>query len=143
MKRESILKVLFVVVTVLALPMILWAQSARTNTGPKYDPANETKIKGVVEDLKVVPGSFEGIHLMLRSGGEAVLVHVAPERYLKEMETEFAKGDQIEVVGCKIKAEDGSDEFLARQITKNGNELMLRDKKGVPVWAMWDPTKKQ
>lgn len=143
MRIQPSLKALFVGVTVLLLTATaLWAQKANGGFGPKYSTTNEITIKGTVEEIKVVPGAMEGIHLVLKNGTDTTLVHVAPERFLKEMDSEFAKGDQLEVVGCKIKAEDGTDEFLSRQITKNGNELMLRDKKGTPIWAIWDPGKK-
>jgi hypothetical protein len=143
MRIQPSLKALFAGVTVLLVTStVLWAQKPAGARGPKYDIANEIKIKGTVEEIKVVPGPMEGIHLVLKNGTETNLVHVAPEKFLKEMDSEFVKGDQLEVVGCKIKAEDGSDEVLSRQITKNGNELMLRDKKGTPIWALWDPGKK-
>jgi hypothetical protein len=143
MKIQQNLKVLFAAVTVLfATATMLWGQKPAGAHGPKYNVAEEIKIKGTVDEIKVVPGAMEGIHLVLKDGTETTLVHVAPEKFLKEMDSEFVKGDQLEVVGCKIKAEDGSDEFLSRQITKKGNELMLRDKKGAPIWASWNPGKK-
>jgi len=143
MNSRTILKALFVgaIVLLVAAPT-LWAQKQGGSLGPKYNPANEIKIKGTVDEIRLVPGTMEGVHLVLKDGTETTLVHVAPERFLKEMDTEFAKGDQLEVVGCKIKAEDGSDELLSRQIVKNGNELMLRDKKGTSIWALWNPGKK-
>jgi hypothetical protein len=143
MKSQPSLKVLFVgVIVLLVTATMLWAQKPGGSPGPKYNAANETTIKGTVEEIKIVPGAMEGVHLMLKSGTETTFVHVAPEPFLKEMETEFAKGDQLEIVGCKIKAEDGSDELLSRQITKNGSELVVRDKKGTPIWALWNPGKK-
>ena len=42
--------VLILIVLALAIPAA-WAQKV-TNTGPKYDQANEVKIKGVVEDIR-------------------------------------------------------------------------------------------
>jgi hypothetical protein len=129
------------VIVLLVTATMLWGQKS-ASLGPKYNAANETTIKGTVEDIRVVPGSMEGIHLTLKTDTETILVHVAPEKFLKEMETEFAKGDQVEVLGCKIKAEDGTDELLARQIVKSGNQLLLRDKKGTPIWALWSPGKK-
>jgi hypothetical protein len=142
MKPQLNLRVLFVIATVLLLTTVLWGQKPNGGLGPKYNVANEIAIKGTVEEVKVVPGPMEGIHLVLKTESETVLVHVAPERFLKEMDSEFAKGDDLSVVGCKIKAEDGADEILSRVITKKGNELMLRDKKGTPIWALWDPGKK-
>jgi hypothetical protein len=143
MKRQQSLRALCVGVIVLFVTAtMLWGQKVNGNLGSKYNVANEVSIKGTVEEVKVVPGATEGIHLILKSGTDTTLVHVAPEKFLKEMDSEFTKGDQLEIVGCKIKAEDGSEELLSRQITKSGNELMLRDKKGTPIWAMWDPSKK-
>lgn len=143
MRIQPNLRALFAGVTVLlATTTVLWGQKPAGAHGPKYNAANEITIKGTVEEIRIVPGMMEGVHLVMKTGTETTLVHVAPEKFLKEMETEYAKGDQLEVVGCKIKAEDGGDEVLSRQITKSGNDLMLRDKKGTPIWAIWDPGKK-
>lgn len=37
------------------------------DTGPKYDIANEVKIKGVVEEVREVPGAYEGIYLVVKT----------------------------------------------------------------------------
>jgi hypothetical protein len=79
----------------------------------------------------------------LKSENETILVHVAPGKFLSEMETSFNKGDVLQVVGCKIKDPGGNDELLAREITKsNDNQLVLRDKKGTPIWVLWNPGSK-
>lgn len=136
------LRALFVIAIILAATTFLWGQTQNGSTARKYDPKNEMTVKGTVEDIKVVPGAMEGIHLVLKSEEQTILVHIAPEKFLKEMETEFSKGDQLEVIGCKIKDEEGNDELLARQVTKSGDQLLLRDKRGTPIWALWDPGKK-
>lgn len=143
MKRSSILKVLSVTATVLILSAtVLWAQkNGSQSIGRKYDLTTETKLKGTVDEVKTIPGPAEGIHLMVNSGTETYFVHVAPESFLKDMEFAVNKGDSVEVVGSKIKV-DGQDEVLAREITDNNNQLTLLDKKGTPVWAIWDPGKK-
>lgn len=141
MKSVSGLRALFAVGIILATSATLLAQKPGGNTAPKYDPANEVTIKGTVDDIKIVPGALEGVHVMLKSPTETILVHIAPEKFLKEMDTSFNKGDVIEVVGCKIKDSDGNDELLARQITKGTDELQVRDKKGRPIWTIWDPGK--
>jgi DNA/RNA endonuclease YhcR with UshA esterase domain len=143
MKRSSILRVLFVTATVLILSAtVLWAQKNGSQTiGQKYDLTTETKLKGTVDEVKTIPGPAEGIHLIVKSGTETYFVHVAPDNFLKDMEFTVNKGDSVEVVGSKIKV-DGQDEVLAREITDNNNQLTLRDKKGTPVWAIWDPGKK-
>ncbi|HEU5401128.1 MAG TPA: hypothetical protein VFU86_07215 [Terriglobales bacterium] len=142
MKSVSNLKVLFVAAIILAASAALWAQKPSGNTAPKYDSKNEVTFKGTVDDIRTVPGPLEGIHLVLKSENETILIHVAPEKFLKEMETSFNKGDVLEVVGCKVKDADGNDELLARQITKANNELVLRDKKGTPIWILWNPGSK-
>lgn len=136
------LRVPFAIAIILAATTFLWGQAQNASTARKYDPKNEMTVKGTVEDIKVVPGAMEGIHLVLKSEEQSILVHIAPEKFLKEMETEFSKGDQLEVIGCKIKDEEGNDELLARQVTKSGDQLLLRDKRGTPIWALWDPGKK-
>lgn len=143
MKRSHNLKALFVIATILILSATaLWAQKTGSQTvGQKYDLTTETKLKGLVEEVKVIPGPAEGIHLNVKNGTETIFIHVAPEAFLKDMDVSFNKGDEVEIVGSKIKV-DNQDEVLAREITKNSNSLTLRDKKGIPIWSMWDPGKK-
>jgi hypothetical protein len=124
-------------VLALTIPAAI-AQSA-SKTGPKYDSASEAKIKGVVEDIRE-PGGLEPTLLLVKTESKTVLVYVAPAAFLKEIETSFSKGDQVEVVGCK--SLNGSDEeILAREITDGSNTFTLRDDKGVPIWAGWKPAK--
>jgi len=117
-----------------------WAQTA-SKTGPKYDVKNEVKIKGVVEEIREIPGQFEGTLLVVKTDSKTVMVRVAPAAFLKEIDTSFNKGDQVEVVGCK--APDATEEeVLAREITVGQNTTTLRDDKGVPIWAGWKPSAK-
>jgi len=125
---------------VLTLAMPAMAAQKAANTGPKYDVANEVKIKGVVQEVREVPGEFEGIHLLVKTDTGTVLVHVAPSDFLKEVDTAFKVGDEVQVVGAK--APDAPDEVLAREITVGANTTTLRDNKGIPVWAGWNPAKR-
>ena len=124
----------------LILTAPLAASTKPANTGPKYDVTKEVKIKGVVQDIRQVPGEFEGTHLVVKTDAGDVLVHVAPADFLKEIDTEFKKGDTVEVVGCKA-PDTTENEILAREITVGTNTTTLRDDKGVPVWAGWKPVK--
>lgn len=120
----------------------LAASTKSADTGPKYDATKEVKIKGVVEDIREVPGEWEGTHLVVKTDTGDVLVHIAPAAFLKEMDTEFKKGDEVQVVGCKAPdASGGEPEILAREITVGTNTTTLRDDKGIPVWAGWKPVK--
>lgn len=143
MKRSHNSRALFAIAIILILSAtVLSAQKTGSQTvGQKYDLTTEVKLKGIVEEVKTIPGPAEGIHLMLKTGTDTVLIHVAPESFLKDMDVAFEKGDQLEITGSKIKV-DGQDEVLAREIIKSGNQLTLRDKKGTPIWSVWDPGKK-
>ncbi len=110
------------------------------NTGPKYDIANEVKVKGVVDEVRQVPGDYEGTLLVVKTDTGQVLVHVAPADFLKEMDTSFKKGDEVQITGAK--APNATEtEILAREITVGTNTTTLRDDKGIPVWAGWKPAK--
>jgi hypothetical protein len=140
MKCRFSSRFLLIVFAVGLLLPATWAQTA-SKTGPKYDVKNEVKIKGVVEEVRQVPGQFAGTQLVVKTDNKTVLVQVAPADFLKEIETSFNKGDQVEVVGCK--APDATEEeILAREITVGQNTTTLRDDKGVPVWAGWKPSSK-
>jgi hypothetical protein len=127
-------------IAVLALASSLgWAQTA-SKTGPKYDLSNEVKVKGVIEDIRDVPGTMQGTQLSVKTDTKTVQVYVGPGDFLKEIEVSFNKGDQIDVMGCK--APNAADEIiLAREITVGSNTFTLRDDKGVPVWSGWKPAK--
>jgi hypothetical protein len=132
-------KVLFLAAVVALISSAALGQRA-SKTGPKYDTANEVKIKGVIEEVREVPGEFEGVHLVVKTETKTVLVHVAPGEFLKEIDISFNKADQVEVVGAKA-SDAPEEEILAREITDGSNTTTLRDNKGIPIWAGWKPSK--
>jgi len=106
----------------------------------KYDMASEVKIKGTVQEIRDVPGQFDGTNLVVKTDTGTVNVYVGPTAFLKEIDSSFKQGDPIEVMGAK--APNGSDYvILAREITSGTNGFTLRDDKGVPVWTGWKPAK--
>ncbi len=105
-------------------------------TGPKYDAASEVKIKGAIEEIRDVAGDFQGTNLVVKTDTSTVLVYVGPTAFLKEIDTSFNKGDQVEIIGAKV-TENGQEELLAREVTVGTNTFTLRDDKGIPVWAGW------
>ncbi len=132
-------KTLFIAALVTCISSATWGQHA-AKTGPKYDSANEVKIKGVILEVREVPGESEGTQLVVKTDTKTVLVRVAPADFLKEIDTTFNKGDEVVVVGAK--APDSPDEaILAREITDGSNTATLRDDKGIPIWAGWKPSK--
>ncbi len=139
MKRRMVLQVLLIA-TVLALVTSAVAAQKIKDTGPKYDIANEVKLKGVIEEVRDVPGDYEGTVLVVKTDTNTVLVHAAPAAFLKEIESTFNKGDQVQITGAR--APNAPEEILAREITAGTNTVTLRDEKGIPVWAGWNPVGK-
>jgi hypothetical protein len=112
------------------------AQDAQTDHGaPKYDQKTETKTKGVVDDIKVLPlGSRKDfVELVIKDGKDEFPVYVCPKPFQDEMGITFSKGDEIAVTGSKVKQET-ADVILAREVVKGTDTLMFRDNKGNAVW---------
>jgi hypothetical protein len=124
--RKHLLKV--AAIALLVLPA--FAQSP-----PKYDPATETKVKGTVEEMKLVSatGGAPTAYLAIKMGEEKVQVYLCPKSFLDEMGVSFSPGDEVEVTGSKVK-QDGADLILAREVVKGGDTLTLRFPDGKPAW---------
>jgi hypothetical protein len=104
---------------------------------PAYDTHTETKVKGVVDEVNVLPlgPKKDFIELIIKSGNDKVHIHVCPKTFQDEMGVTFSKGEEIAVTGSKVKLESG-DAILARELTRGTDTLVLRDDKGVPVWNL-------
>lgn len=101
-----------------------------------YDPSTETTVKGTVEEVKQVSGKhgWNGTHLMLKTEAGQLDVHVGPSSYVAGQGFTFAKGDQVEVLGSKVKM-GGSEALIARQIKRGDKTLVLRNAQGIPEWS--------
>ena|SRR6266851_3192463 len=104
-------------------------------TLPKYDLLTESKTKGVVEEVKLVPWGTkrEVSELILKIGDDKVRISVCPKPFQEEMGISFSKGDEIAITGSKVKQE-GAEVILAREMIRGTDTLMFRDNKGNPVW---------
>jgi hypothetical protein len=45
----------------------------------------------------------------------------------------FSKGDELEVTGSKVKFE-GVDTIFAREVKRDSDTFVFRDKDGNPIW---------
>jgi triacylglycerol esterase/lipase EstA (alpha/beta hydrolase family) len=115
--------------------IVLVATSALAQAPPKYDATAETKLKGVVEELKFVPpaGGKPVAYLVVKSGADSVSVFLGPKSFLESMGASFKAGEAVEVTGSKVK-QDGADVILAREVAKGDDNLTLRFKDGKPAW---------
>lgn len=109
---------------------------AADNAVPKYDKAAEVHLKGVVQDVRDYQcpiSATMGSHITLKTDTEVIELHLAATKYTKSYEIVFNKGDQIEVVGSRVKFQ-GADTILAREITRGTDTFTFRDGDGKPVW---------
>jgi DNA/RNA endonuclease YhcR with UshA esterase domain len=105
--------------------------------GRNYDPASEVTMAGTIDDVRNVTApanGLGGLHLTVRGDAGVLDVHLGPASFVKAKHFEFAKGDAITVTGSKVKI-GGQDVVIAREVTKGGQVLTLRDAKGFPLWS--------
>jgi hypothetical protein len=136
MKQHRICHMALALVVVLGSGMV-YAQTPRGPKGaPMYNPATETTVKGTIEAVNQMTGrqGWGGTHLQLKAESETLDVHVGPSWFLSQNKITFAKGDQIEVTGSKVKFANG-EALLAREITNGDRKLTLRNESGFPVWS--------
>lgn len=135
--RSTLLTLIFCALVVLAAP----AQNQKKGTDepalPRYDPAQEVKVKGEVLDVKEyncpVSGGM-GAHLVLQTAEGPLEVHLALTSFLTDYGIVIAKGDKLEIVGTKITFHD-MPAMLVRKILKNQVEYAFRDAQGKPLWV--------
>ena len=105
--------------------------------GPRYDPDTVTTLRGTVDAATVVPargGRAGGMHLALKTDGQAMDVHLGPTWFLQREGIELAKGDAVEVTGSVVDFE-GTTFLIARELKKGQKVLKLRDEQGIPAWS--------
>ena len=111
------------------------AQPRQKTRMPMYDVSKEATIAGTIDDVQQMQhGRMTGIHFLVKTEKETVDVHLGPSYFIENQGFHFAKGDQVEVLGSRVKM-GGSEAFIAREVTKDGKTLTLRDSTGRPKWA--------
>ena len=114
-------------------PMHCWMRSGM----PRYDTATEATYMGSVVEVRrdYRPGmAGTGTHLLVKTDDHMLDVHLGPTDFLAAQQMSFAKGDQIEVTGSKVKFGDG-EAIIAREVKKGDKTFTLRDAQGVPKWS--------
>jgi hypothetical protein len=97
-----------------------------------YDTATETSVSGTL--ARPPSRGRMGLYLSVQeSSGEVVEVRLAPGRYLASQGFFLEPGDALEVTGSRVKL-GGSPLLIAREVTKQGRTVELRDRAGKPLW---------
>jgi hypothetical protein len=101
-----------------------------------YDPSAEVSYGGVVTAVVATNGAdgTVGVHLDLAiARGSSVRVHLGPAVFIGMNDSSFFAGDQVLVTGAFV-THDGEVALWARQISKNGKTLTLRNADGTARW---------
>ncbi len=98
-----------------------------------YDPTSEAVVHGVVLeeqdfDCPVSEGEM-GSHLMLKTSEGILQVHLAPVRIMASHGFSFVQGDQIAVLGSRVRLA-GQNGVVAREITRGNETIIFRDGQG-------------
>ena len=130
--------ILLVTVTLLLVVSIAYAQrrKGQMHGMPRYETATEVTLWGTITKVETHMGrmGWNGTHLVVSFAAETLTVHVGPSNYIDQQGFSFAAGEQIEVIGSRIKFE-GTDVLIARQIKKGEKVLTLRNSQGIPAWS--------
>lgn len=104
-------------------------------SGPAYDAATVVDVTGVIIEVRELPkgNALEGVNLTIKVKNDTFNVYVAPVEFLKMLDAKFAKNDEVQVAGSKVKF-DGAELILAREVRLGKVSLMVRDKDGSPFW---------
>jgi len=137
MKLSSLLLgVVFAGVVIVVLLLVLGVRFHDTTSlqgAALYNAANEVTVKGVVTavdefDCPVSENEL-GLHLMLKTADEVLQIHLGPSRILQGQKLGFAPGDQLQVVGARIRLY-GKNGLIAQEITRGNESFIFRDHDG-------------
>jgi len=110
----------------------LWLRTRLQEENHFYNPLNEGKRKGKIEEIYIDEKSKMMEAKIKEENGELVRVRFAPEWYLKNR---IRFGDELEIRGCEVKP-DGEIMLLVREMRnlRTREEIALRNREGFPEW---------
>jgi hypothetical protein len=116
-----------------------WGRNSEYNR--LYDPKTvQTREGEVVAIAYHTPrnAAGRGVHLVLKTDGEkeTIPVHLGPEWFIENQETQIEVGDKVKATGSLVTFED-KPALIAREVEKGEEVLQLRDQNGFPRWAGW------
>lgn len=137
MKLKSLLYGMAFAVVILAVLLLVmgvnFQRPSSVQGAALYNSADEITVTGTVQEVQefdcpVSEGEL-GSHLLLKTSNGAVLVHLAPVRIMSGQQLSFAPGDQLKVIGAKVRVA-GKSGIIAREIVRGNEDLVFRDNAG-------------
>jgi hypothetical protein len=102
-------------------------------TSIRYNASTETTVQGTIlhidEFACPVSDGEMGEHLVLQTPNDNVQVHLAASRIMRSVNFPFRVGENIAVVGSKVKFR-GHQDVIAREIIVGDDIFRLRDPSG-------------
>ena len=109
------------------------------NPGSKYnrmyDPNSVITISGIVtviDYINIGETDTRGVHISVRTKNETMQVHLGPEWYIGKQTMLVHINDKVDVTGSRVNY-NGDEIIIAREISKDGNVMKLRDSNGYPL----------
>src|SRR5208283_3221554 len=125
--------ILLVIAAVCALPLI--AEKPQEPNRPKYFLSTESKMKATVQEVKLPANGSEIAHLLVKIGADTFDVYLCPKAFLDDMGVNFSQGEEIVLTGSRVKQGE-AELILARRVVRGNDTLVLRDKRGNPVYGV-------
>lgn len=125
-----------IVLSLLVLGVTATASAQTGKAASQYDPAAERTYGGVVTAVISVasPDGTVGVHLNLKTAtGSVVKVQLGPAVFIGMNNFSFFVDDLILVTGADV-THAGEEAVWARQVSKDGHTLVLRNADGTPRW---------
>jgi len=133
-------KTIFILVLTVLMITMTFARGQgrnRANRVHTFDVTAPVDITGKITKVESVTngnGRYgSGIHLTIADGANQLPVRLGPSAYLGSNKWEFKEGENITVKAFKGTGNDNGVLFAAH-ITRNGEQLSLRDNNGLPMW---------
>jgi len=106
---------------------------------PGYDTAAMKTFKATVVSMdkeKCEGCGMTHVDLVVKAKDDEIKVRLGPAWYIDKQDEILKADDVIEITASKVKHGD-DDMLVAGKIIKGDDVLILRDKKGLPMWRGW------
>jgi len=117
----------------------IYSQKAQGPGRVIYDVNTVETIVGQIRSIdKIYPvnNSSYGTHMSLFTTTGDITIHLGPGWYIDNQVTQLNADDNVIVTGSRVTYE-GNEVIIAKEVTKGGQVLKLRDDNGYPFWAAW------
>jgi len=71
--------------------------------------------------------------VIMKDGMNEIQIELAPAAFLAERGIAIASGDSITIIGSR-EIVNNSERIVAREVTKSGKTIKVRDASGYPLW---------